>query len=236
MKNTANYAVFLMLFAFVTVLTIVGIAQTRQQESQGDKYEKEIALRNALRNGGIRAAAELERNYVGIFDPNPDWLKFNVEKLTKNSQAVIIGVPSRNRGKLSKNAEFLYTLYDVKVQEVLKGNIAAGNTIKVALPGGKVSFADGTTAEIRTPGFRKMLNGRTYALYLSESSEGDDIYFLTAGPQGLLELISKDKKVYSHAADGSPIKEQVKDENLDEFLKEARKQARDYPSPIKCCN
>lgn len=242
MKNTTKYVIFFLLTAFI-VLTVMGLAQTGRQESQGIKqesqssqYEKKIALRDALRNGGIRAAAELDDNYVGILEPNPDWLKYDVEKLTKNSQVVIIGIPFKNRGKLSKNGESLYTLYDVQIQEVLKGNVDVGNAVKVALPGGKVSFANGTTAEIRTPGFVKMLNGRTYALYLDESSEGDDIYFLTAGPQGLLEIVDKDNAVYSHAADKSPIKEQVKDKDLDKFLKEARKQARNYPNPKKCCN
>lgn len=220
-----------------TILTTIGLAQTQQsgtqsnQNTQSNTYEDKAALVEALRNGGIRAAAELKGNYVEDFDPSPDWLNYDIETLTKKSQVIVSGVALNNRGILSRNGETLKTLYEFQIQEVLKGNVVFGDTIKIALPGGKVTFDNGTTAEVRTPGFTKMFNGKTYVLYLSESSEGSDVYSLTAGSQGLLRVINQDNKVYSHAADEKTVKKQVKDKDLKKFLKEARKQAGRYPGP-----
>ena len=106
----------------------------------------------------------------------------------------------------------------------------------MSLPGGKVKFEDGTTAEIQTPDFKKMVNGRTYALYLNENRTESDTYELTAGPQGLLELPTDGTRIKSHARPTDPIAEETKDKNTKEFLNEARKQAQKWPLPSKCCN
>lgn len=127
------------------------------------------------------------------------------------------------------------TEYDVVVQEVLKGNVQPDDTIKVALPGGKVMFKDGTTAEVVTPGFKKMVNGKTYALYLSLNPAQSPVYNLTAGPQGMLELLDDNSGVISQARETDPVKQQVKDKNKGTFLKEARKLAKKWPQPKKCC-
>jgi hypothetical protein len=192
-------------------------------------------LREALWKGGLEAAAKVDGRYVVDFDPNPDWLNFGVENLTRNSEVVAVGVPLRNRGRLTTDGGSAVTQYEVMLQDVLKGNVAPGSIIKVALPGGKVSFADGSTAEVRTPKFRKMVNGKTYLLYLNANDDEQSSYDLTAGPQGLLELSADGVEVNSHAAEKSRIKEQVKGKNSAEFLKEARKQAKKWPQPSKCC-
>ncbi|MDQ3221317.1 MAG: hypothetical protein M3Q26_11340 [Acidobacteriota bacterium] len=218
MTNLMKHLLFLMLIAIVTALTAIGLAQNRQQESRSNEIEKHIALRDALRRGGMRAAAELNGGYMGSLDPNPDWLRFDIEMLTKNSHAMIIGVPLRNKGKLSIDGSTVNTVYEVVVYEVIKGNVEQGSVITVALPGGKISFADGITAEIRTPGFRKMKNGKTYALFLNESND-DGVFNLTAGPQGLLELLSQSGEVLSHAKDGSLSKSRLETKVWMSFLK-----------------
>lgn len=237
MRNYDKIYTITITIIVATILTTIGLAQTQQsgtqsnQNTQNNTSDDRAALVEALRSGGIRAGAEIKGNYVENFDPSPDWLNYDIEILTKESQALVIGVALNNKGILSKNGETLKTLYEFQIEEVLKGNLVFGNTIKVALPGGKVTFDNGTTAEVRTPGFAKMTNGKTYALYLSESYEGNDIYSLTGGSMGLFKIDAQNKKVYSHAADEKVVKKQVKDKDLKKFLKETRKQAGRYPGP-----
>lgn len=225
MKKLTKHALFLLLIAVLTVLTAIGLAQDRPVSIDA-QIEKRNALTEALRRGGIEAATEIDPNYVGTHNPHPGWLDYDIEMLTEKSRAIIIGVPLKNRGRLNASGSSLNTVYDVLVEEVVKGDVEQGSTVKVALSGGKVSFSGGRTAEIRTPGFRKMINGRTYALYLNDS-DNDGMFDLTAGPQGLLEL--RGTEVYSHAEEGRSIKEQVKDKSLINFLREARMQAGRYP-------
>lgn len=236
-KNVANYVLMILVVAAVAGIAVANLSVARDQQPQAQSNDdKHQALVEAIRRGGIREATKIKKDYVGVYDPHLDWGLFNIEKLTKNSEAVIVGVPAKNRCKLSTDGQIITTDYDVFVQEVLKGNIQQGSTIKVSLPGGKVKFEDGTTAEIETPNFMKMVNGRTYALYLNESRSENGIYELTAGPQGLLELPTDGTRMKSHARPTDPIAEETKDKDTKEFLKEARKQAQNWPLPSKCCN
>lgn len=230
--------VWLAAVAVIIAVTSLVFAQVqrpvaRQQEGS---YEEYRAIVEALRREGLRGAAKLKGDYVQVVDPHPDWLSFDLEKLTRNSEAVILGVPMKNECKLTENNQLIVTEYDVVVREVLKGSVQPGETIKVALLGGKVKFENGTTAEVRTVGFKKMSHGKTYALYLSLYPVRSPVYDLTAGPQGMMELSDDGSGVVSQARETDPVKKQLKDKDKDTFLKEARKLARQWPQPGKCCN
>lgn len=244
MKNhgVAKYALFLTIIVIVAV-SAISFARSQQPQSQEtnrderqarDEAERQ-AIVEALRRGGLKAAAKLKGNYVSYRDPHPDWLSFDLEKLTKYSEAVIIGVPVQNRCQLTEDGRQIITVYDVVVQEVLKGNILQGSTIKVALLGGKVMFPDKTTAEMKTPGFVKMAHNRNYMLYLSQYDVRPGIYDLTAGPQGMIEMPDDGTSVISQARETDPVKKQVKDKDAKILVKEARKEAQKWPHPGKCC-
>jgi hypothetical protein len=238
-KNALSLTLVAAIAAIIAIVTL-SFAQVRepQEERSQEKvsYEERRALVETLRREGLKGAARIKGNYVRPFNPHPDWLSFDLEKLTQNSEAVILGVPVKNRCKLTPDGQLIMTEYDVTVQEVLKGNVQPGDTIKVALPGGKVMFKDGTTAEVRTLDFKKMVNGKTYALYLSLYPVRSPVYDLTAGPQGMLELLDDNSGVISQARETDPVKKQVKDKDKETFLKEARKLAKKWPQPKKCCN
>lgn len=226
----------------VIAMTTIVFAQNQQSQSSEERERRaredteHQVLVEALRRGGIKEAARIKGNYISYRDPHPDWVSLDLEKLTKGSAAVIVGVPVRNVCKLSENGQTILTVYDVLVQEVLKGDVQQGGEIKVALPGGKVAFADGSTAEIVTPDFEKMVNGRKYALYLSQYEIRPGVYELTAGPQGMIEMSDDGTKVKSQARETDPVKKQVKDKDVKAFLKDARRQAVKWPLPGRCCN
>lgn len=232
--------------SFVSLAAVIGItavatlvfAQVKKpvERPQEGSYDEWRAVVDALRREGLKGAAKIKGDYVQYVDPHPDWLSLDLEKLTRNSDAVILGVPVKNVCKLAANDRLIVTEYDVVVKQVLKGNPQPGDTIKVALLGGKVKFEDGTTAEVVTPGFKKMAHGKTYALYLSPYSAGSPVYILTAGPQGMMELPDNGAGVISQARETDPVKKQLKDKDKETFLKEARKLSGQWPQPGKCCN
>jgi hypothetical protein len=244
-NGAAKYYILFLVCALGAVgVGRMALAQSQRGQSKAEparnesdeSYEEHMAVVEALRRGGLKAAAKLKGNFVRPFDPHPDWLSFGMEKLTASSEAVVVGVPVKNVCELTPDGQLITTNYDVIVQEVLKGDVQPGSTIKVALVGGRVTFPDGTTAEVVTPSFEKMINGRTYLLYLSQYKVRSPMYDLTGGPQGMIDLPGDGAKVKSHGRDTDPVKNEVKDMDAETFLKEVRRLAKKWPQPGKCCN
>lgn len=232
----------IVLVVALTLTSLIGISSGwprlsgSQAQSQNDDASDQIALRDALRRGGLREAAKLKGHYVADFDPHWDFSRLDIELLTKNSAAVVVGTMTKKLGsRLTSEGQLIFTDYEVTVQERIKGEVATGARITVSLPGGRVEFEDGTSAELTTPNFEHMKTGGTYTLLLSESGAAPAGYTLTAGPQGLVEIVDNNT-VKSHGRATDPINVQSKDKTKDAFLQEVRKQAKNWPYPGKCCN
>jgi len=202
------------------------------QTPQADK--KELVL--ILRRDGLRGAAKLKGHYVTDFDPHWDFGALDIESLTKNSAAVVVAVAGRNLGgHLTEDGQMILTNYEIMVRERLKGDITEGSTIIVSLPGGRVEFEDGTTAELRTPTFEHIKTGSTYTFFLAEVENSPGVYTPTGGPQGLVELVANGS-VKSHGRDTDPIAQQSKGKDEQSFLKDVREQAKKWPQKGKCCS
>lgn len=215
---------FVLCLVFANVFT--GVIQSQPQQPR-EKNEAQ-KLVEALRRGGYREAARLKGHYVGTEDPTWDWANFNLEELTKTSAAVIVGVPQTNVAQLSPTGDALTTNYKVKVENVIKGNLAATNVVEVSMLGGRVEFEDGTSAEILTPNFERMQNGKRYILFLYPNRNGSEIFLLTGGPQGLFELAS-DGKVKAHARHTDHVAKEIEYKSIDSLLAELRMYAERWP-------
>jgi hypothetical protein len=221
--------------AFVFALAN-GRRSTRAQQtpSPEEEYKEQMALVAALRRGGLREAAKLKGNYVETYDPYHDYNRFGAEKLAKGSAAIVVGVPTRNRCRLTPDGQLITTDYEVTVSEVIKGSDLDGvGSITVKLPGGKVMFPDQTTAEVVTPETSKMVHGRTYLMFLT-TEPGEEGYRVVGGPSGLLEL-APGGKVKSHGRAIDPVTDEVKNKSVKDFLKDIRRFAQRYPQPGRCC-
>ena len=240
MKNSTATKVILVIgfISAVILLSLIGlrgvVARRSGIQSRGAS-EREL-IRDALRRGGLREAAKIKGHYVGSFDPHWDFSQLNIEELTRSSAAVIVGAPTKSLGgRLAAEGQLIFTDYEVSVQEVIKGAVESGGVVKVSLVGGLVEFEDGTSAELKTPSFEHVRPGRTYTFFLSERDAASEAYSLTAGPQGLVEIVDG-TKVKSHGRPTDPVAEESKDKDRNSFLKEVRKQAERWPQPGKCCN
>ncbi|MDT5123906.1 MAG: hypothetical protein QOC96_3388 [Acidobacteriota bacterium] len=224
------------IFAAAIIIINIHAAMAQKTQAQDRTNDERQEVKEALRRGGYREVARIKRHYVGNIDPHWDWSSFSIEGLTKNSAAVVVGIPVRSKSQLSSNGLSVVTEYEVTVQEVIKGKISQGDTIKVSLLGGKVDFEDGTSVELNTPDFERMANYNSYVLFLTATPDGSGAFKLTGGPQGLFELPSDGTSVKPHGRTIDPAVKEAKDKSIQSFLENVRSQATKWPEPGKCCN
>src|SRR5262249_8054254 len=142
--------------------------------------------------------------------------------------------PILNTSKLSDSGQQILTEHQVRVEQTLKGAVQPNHVITVTVVGGKVSFEDGTTAEIRTPDLGSINKGKTYIFCLRERQNASvDNCGLIGGGQGLFEITSdlmiepRGEKVdtvqrYKHAAATS-------------FVEDIKAAVSKHPDPSPCC-
>jgi hypothetical protein len=111
----------------------------------------------------------------------------DLAELNANSSAVIIGTPLDNIMNLTPDGMSVTIDYKVRVEYVYKGGFQEGSFVTVSLPGGMVRFADGSTAEVKTPWFKKMQHGTAYALFL-KSGPRSGAFAPTGEAQGVFEI------------------------------------------------
>ena len=229
------------LLAFFAILLIGSVALSikmvrgQQPKTKDTQAEERQTVRDAIRRGGYREAARVKGNFKGSFDPHWDWAQLDVESLAKYSEAVIVGVPSKNLGShLAAQGQLIVTDYEIVPQEVIKGDMQQGEAIKVSLPGGLVRFEDGTTAELVTGSF-KLEEGKTYTLFLFKETPESDAFILVAGPQGLFELSDDGQSVKPSGRASDPAVKETRNMDVKTFLKEVREKSRKWPQPGKCC-
>jgi hypothetical protein len=227
----------LYIFPVVICLALLAIALVRGVRSQGSQNSAEAqerALIEAVRRGGLREAAKIKGRYVASINTS-HWLKFDLESLTKNSAAVIIGRPLSSVSRLTPDGEQITTEYQININEVLKGNLTPNEKVNLSLPGGTLVFEDGTSAEIKTPDEERIENGKTYLLFLSPKKGTADGFVATGGAQGLFELPPDKSGVKPKGHRVDPV-QKYKNRPADKFLEEIREAVRKHPEASSCCN
>ena len=237
--NSTNHgAKSIMLVVALNILMCLSTLPSRGQQTNRQTLTRDdfIKIRNALRRGGYREAAKVKGHYVGDFDPHSDFAVFDIESLTKNSVVVVVGVATRALpSRLVANGRLIVTDYEIAVRETIKGKVSAGGKLKVSLPGGKMEFEDGTSAELRTPQFEQIKVRQTYALFLTEDQTESGAFRLTGGPQGVVEISADGAPVKSYGRPTDPVFEEVKELDAASFLHLVRSQGKKWPQPGKCC-
>jgi hypothetical protein len=217
----------------VASLCMITFAVTTAVRSQGAGGQDDDALVDAIRKGGLREAARIKGHYVGRAGMT-QWLKYDLEGLTKNSVGVIVGTPVGASSQLTSAGDRITTTYRIEVQQTMKGSLSPGDAVSVVLPGGKVVFEDGTSAEIKTPDLEPMEGGKTYVLFLSLQKE-PGAFSLTGEGQGLFEL-PKDKSGVKPHGHSSDVVQKHKNETEEEFMEKVKAAVAKYPEASTCCN
>ena len=188
-----NYLATTIFIIIVAVLaTALGNRQGggNQQTTRTEKKDASKELIEATRNGGLKEAARIKKNFVSS-ERISGWAKYDLEGLTHKSSLIVIGTPILSTSKLSDSGQQILTEHQVRVEQTVKGTLPPNHVITVTVIGGKIAFEDGTTAEIRTPDLGPISTGKTYIFFLNERQNASaDNFGLTGGGQGLFEITS----------------------------------------------
>ncbi|HEY2961852.1 MAG TPA: hypothetical protein VGJ37_05515 [Pyrinomonadaceae bacterium] len=184
-------------------------------------------VRGVIRSQGddqtLREKAKKQGVFRELQQPKSTTVYADLADLVNNSAAVIIGTVQKNTPVLSTDGKSLSLDYAITVEYVYKGRIKRGTTIIVSLPGGRMKFEDGSIAEIMTPWFKKMQNGKTYALFLQP--EGGSSRFITTGEaQGVIEIPTtpEDRTVKTHSGLPNQTIRKYNGQDVKVFFRELR--------------
>jgi hypothetical protein len=158
---------------------------------------------------------------IANLDFNKAAQQASLADMVAHSESIVIVTTDSNVCKLSDDGKVVRTLYRARVEDVLKGHLQAGGNITVSLPGGKVGFADGSTAEVQTVWFKKMVNNRRYLLFLADRQNADT-FIPTGGPQGVFEIPADGSGVLSHSGLSNDAMRQYAGKKIQPFLTQIR--------------
>jgi len=158
---------------------------------------------------------------VANLDFNKGAQQTSLTKMVQASESIAIVTTVSNVCKLSEDGKVVRTFYRARVEDVLKGHVKSGGEITVSLPGGKVGFPDGSTAEVQTVWFKKMLNNKRYLLFLSGKPTSDS-FTTTGGPQGVFEIPADGSGVLSHSGLANDVMRQYDRKSATSFLSEIK--------------
>lgn len=142
---------------------------------------------SAQNRGSLRSRAKEAGHYLEHRSDRTAVHYQDVKEVAQHSDTIVVGTVQSNVVRLSADDQDVFISYTINVEDVLKGKIRAGDRITVNVPGGKVRFPDNTSAEVQTVWFKKMLNGKKYALFLNRPGQQGE-YLTTGGAQGVFEI------------------------------------------------
>jgi hypothetical protein len=146
----------------------------------------------------------------------------------------VLGTTGANRTQLSADGKSAVTLVTVSAQEWIK-EPAGGprKSLEVSLPGGKVGFASGATAEVVVPQLALPIDGSRVVMFLRrEPDSTSGSYHLASGPVSLYLLGGRPFVAPSGGAPTTPISELLRKQRVDEtaFLAMLRSEAMKLPT------
>lgn len=212
------------------MLLIVKNASTQPQTDKKNQQPDPVVA--ALRRGGLREAAKMKGHYVGT-TRTAGWMKYDIESLVSSSSVVIIGTPFLSSSNLA-GTDRIETEFKARVDRILKGELNDERFVNVIVPGGKVRFEDGTSAEIKTPDLGPIELNQKYVFFLKPSDDSSQVFYLTGGGQGLFKVLS-DSRV-KPLGDKADIVQRHKYQTVDEFIDEISAAVRKYPATLPCCD
>ncbi len=128
---------------------------------------------------------------------DPEWREnIPLQGLVSQSRVIAVGEAVRNACRRSQNEHQITTDYEVRLIEVIKGNVEANSVISVKMPGGVVMERNGSLLNVRPRGVTKMQNGKMYVLFLKNAPGGNDSLTPLGGSQGLYEVRNYGTRVF----------------------------------------
>ena len=107
---------------------------------------------------------DVQQHYINL-----DWeILDTLEELVSRSETIIVGKAVRQEESIDVD-RLRYTPFSVEIQQCVKGNLQAGEEIRIRQPGGLSE--DGKTMFVVLPAIRFLQVGDTYLLFLFSQDE-----------------------------------------------------------------
>lgn len=153
--------------------TVIQEGQMTDKQREHSKRYKGFGNGKKLKDLAVEVpgGVKVKRNTplpVGELGPSPNFSEF-LKGLTCNADAVVIGVVKDKSSQLTEDGEFVFTDYELSIEDVLKDNEFAHLVPNISLtltqPGGKVQLG-GHIIEAEDASFKSLVIGERYALFL----------------------------------------------------------------------
>lgn len=234
LKHHVRAIVVIGVAACVTGAGTVAIARPDPPALQRGEHQR--AQRQAFREQGLRAAAAVNGSYRTAVRYPTDGGPASLEELVTLSDRIVVARTSANVCRPTRDGRMIVTLYDLTVEETLKGKPNAV-ALAMILLGGQVRFDNGATARIDTPGFSRPTQPLRRIFFLRAAPpeltggnewylEGKEALVPVAGPLGVYDL-SQSRGLFVHPAGNytNPLAVTVRLAKLapDRFITEVRR-------------
>jgi hypothetical protein len=157
--------------AFINVMGLSALAQKTRPNNMLHAMAKRTGGRLVLKHSPSRRTI-----YSGI------------EDLAGHSDIIVVGRTLGHRSRLRADGNFLTEDFLVRVQEVVKGDVHAGRSILVSLPGGSYRYPDGTHVTMMPVNYNETEDGRIYVFFLRKKGAFYKGHQPTAEAQGQFKL------------------------------------------------
>ena len=209
----------------VLVFSFLFVRNVNTQSASKQKSQEPDPVVEAIRRGGLREAARLKKHYVSS-ERTTGLAKYDLEALTQTSSQIIVGTPRFSSSILTTSGESIVSEYEVTIQQILKGNFQESQLVRIKVPGGKVVFDDGTSAEINTPDLGPIKEHQSYVWFLTPKDSSSQLFQLTGGGQGLFEL---SESLVRPRGDRVDVVQKHKDQRAAEFIEAIRTYVNKHP-------
>ena len=203
-------------------ISALALTQRRKLAPPTASSKDPRTLEEKAKRGGGKVIANLDFN-KGAQQPS-------LAKMVATSESIVVATTDSNKSRLSEDGKVIRTFYRVRVEEVLKGHLQPGGNITVSLPGGKAGFPDGSTAEVQTLWFKKMVNHKRYLLFL-RGRPNADTFTTTGGPQGVFEVPADGSGLVSHSGLSNDVMRQYAGRSIQSFVKDIKQELGAQPRP-----
>ena len=213
MRGKIGRKVLLILLAVTVVSSTPGVfAKTGTQDPKKPK----VTLHDKAKKAGGKL--------VVTYKPNRGTIYPNVEELAKRSDMIIVGRVVSHKSSLTPDESFIAQDFLVKVQEVIKGDLARGWSVLVSFPGGTHRFEDGTYAAIMPAGFKQPEDKGIYVFFLKSKAKGTAFngQRLVSERQGMFALTKGTVEPAERAPD-DPMNVKYREMPAASFLREIHK-------------
>lgn len=177
-----------------------------------------------VQNAGmtLRERAEQSGGRLTVTDNSYHAIHYaDIRSMINDSETIVVGTTLRNECQLTPDDKNINTIYQVHIEEVLRGTVKVGQIITLSVPGGLKVFSSSAWTAVQVPDFRQLRNSKRYTFFLQRNPTNYS-FTLTGGFQGAFELPNDGSDVKPTDLRANSVGGKLKDKRVSSFLNSIR--------------